>query len=69
MIYIGVIIILIVLIYMKNTIEELYTIQEIQNDINKDFQRGIDKMMETLGTHVREETEVYKLIKNFGKEE
>lgn len=69
MIYIGVIIILIVLIYMKNTIEELYTIQEIQNDINKDLQKEIDKIIGTLGTHVREETEVYKLIKNFGKEE
>lgn len=73
---ITIIIILLILFSMTQTIKTMLRVQEHQYNINKDLRENIEKLdkrttqiIQIIGKHVKEETEIYELISNFGKEE
>lgn len=73
---ITIIIILLILFSITQTIKTMLRVQEHQYNINKDLRENIEKLekrttqiINIIGKHVKEETEIYELISNFGKEE
>lgn len=73
---ITIIMILVILFSMTQTIKTMLRVQEHQYNINKDLRENIEKLdkrttqiIQIIGKHVKEETEIYELISNFGKEE
>ena len=73
---ITIIIILVILFSITQTIKTMLRVQEHQYNINKDLRENIEKLdkrttqiIQIIGKHVKEETEIYELISNFGKEE
>ena len=73
---ITIIMILVILFDMTQTIKTILRVQELQHDINKDLRDNIEtldkrttQIINIIGKHVKEETEIYELISNFGKEE
>ena len=73
---ITIIMILVNLFIFNRTIRTILEVQEHQYNINKDLRENIEKLdkrttqiIQIIGKHVKEETEIYELISNFGKEE
>ena len=73
---ITIIMILVILFSITQTIKTMLRVQEHQYNINKDLRENIEKLdkrttqiIQIIGKHVKEETEIYELISNFGKEE
>ena len=73
---ITIIMILLILFSMTQTIKTILRVQELQHDINKDLRDNIEtldkrttQIINIINKHVKEETEMYELISNFGKEE
>lgn len=73
---ITIIIILLILFSITQTIKTILRVQEHQYNINKDLRENIEKLdrrttqiINMINKHVKEETEIYELISNFGKEE
>lgn len=73
---ITIIIILLILFSFNCTIKTMLRVQEHQYNINKDLRDNIEKLdkrttqiINIISKHVKEETEIYELISNFGKEE
>lgn len=73
---ITIIIILTILFSMNQTIRTLIRICDTQDAINRELKQRIEnrdnfmcKVQEELNKHIKEETEIYELIRNFGKGE
>jgi thioredoxin-related protein len=73
---VTIIIILLILFSFNCTIKTMLEVQEHQYNINKDLKKNIEildkrtaQIIDIIGKHVKEETEIYELISNFSKEE
>ena len=69
-------IILIIIYSMQQTVRSMLRTLETQDRINRELKEQIQNrddfmcgVQETLNKHIKEENEIYELIRNFGKEE